>query len=80
MAKKEIQQKNQANEELSYEEKYEFLKKKTIKQQIAPAGIDASNINHLEIISDTTRFARSFFILASDKYWNCSQNEENPST
>ena len=52
----------QANEELNMEEKYEFLKKKTIKQLIAPAGIDASNINYLEIVSDTSRFARSFFI------------------
>ena len=48
--------------EISVEEKYEFLKKKTIKQLIAPSGIDASNIDHLEIISNTTRFARSFFI------------------
>ena len=60
MAKKA---KNQLQaEEMSMEEKYEFLKRKTIKQLIAPAGIDASNIDHLEIISDTTRFARSFFI------------------
>ena len=52
----------QANEELNIEEKYEFLKKKTIKQLIAPAGIDASNINYLEIVSDTSRYARSFFV------------------
>ena len=44
------------------EGQYRLLKKKTIKQLISPAGIDASNIDHLEIISDTTRFARSFFI------------------
>lgn len=50
------------NSEISMEEKYEILRKKTIKQLIAPAGIDASKIDHLEIISDTTRFARSFFI------------------
>lgn len=57
-------QKNQSQvtEDVSIEEKYEFLKRKTIKQLIAPSGIDASNIDHLEIISDTTRFARSFFI------------------
>ena len=44
------------------QDQYKFLKKKTLKQLIAPAGIDASNIDHLEIISDTTRFARSFFV------------------
>ena len=52
----------QPSEELNVEEKYEFLKKKTIKQLIAPAGIDASNINYLEIVSDTSRYARSFFV------------------
>ena len=44
------------------EEKYEFLKKKTIKELIAPAGIDVSHIDHLEIISNTKRYARSFFV------------------
>ena len=28
-----------------------YLKKKSIKELIAPSGIDASNIDHLEIIS-----------------------------
>ena len=55
-------EKQPENNEMSMEEKYEILKEKTIKQLIAPAGIDASKIDHLEIISDTTRFARSFFI------------------
>lgn len=41
-----------------------ILRKKTIKELIAPAGIDASNIDHLEIISNTKRYARSFFISA----------------
>ena len=44
------------------EEKYNFLRKKTIKELIAPAGIDASNIDHLEIISNVTRYARSFYV------------------
>ena len=44
------------------EEDVRILKKKTIKELIAPSGIDASNIDHLEIISDTSRFARSFFV------------------
>ena len=55
-------EKQPENNEMTMEEKYEILKEKTIKQLIAPAGIDASKIDHLEIISDTTRFARSFFI------------------
>ena len=39
-----------------------ILKKKTIKDLIAPSGIDVRNIDHLEIISNTKRYARSFFI------------------
>ena len=35
---------------------------KNIKDIIAPSGIDASNLNHLEIISHTNRLARSFFV------------------
>ena len=41
---------------------YEILRKKTVKELIAPSGIDASDIDHLEIISNTTRYARSFFV------------------
>ena len=43
-------------------EEVSILKKKTIKELIAPSGIDASNIDHLEIISNVKRYARSFFI------------------
>ena len=43
-------------------DKYEFLRKKTIKELIAPAGVDASNIDYLEIMSTTKRYARSFFV------------------
>ena len=39
-----------------------FLKRKTLKEIIAPSGIDASNIDHLEIISSVKRCARSFFV------------------
>ena len=46
----------------SQEPEYDILRKKTIKELIAPSGIDASNIDHLEIISNTTRYARSFFV------------------
>ncbi len=44
------------------EEDVRILKKKNIKELIAPSGIDASNIDHLEIISNATRYARSFFV------------------
>ena len=43
-------------------EQYDILREKTLKELIAPAGIDASNIDRLEIISNTTRYARSFFV------------------
>ena len=36
--------------------------KKTLKDLIAPAGIDASNVNHLEIIANRHRFARSMVV------------------
>ena len=36
--------------------------KNTIKDLIAPAGINAANINHLEIISSITRYARSHYV------------------
>ncbi len=49
-------------EETVEKEKVNFLRKKTIKELIAPSGIDASNIDHLEIISNTKRYARSFFV------------------
>ena len=44
------------------EEDVRILKKKNIKELIAPSGIDASNIDHLEIISNTTRYPRRFFV------------------
>ena len=46
----------------SSDEELKILHKKTIKELIAPSGIDASNIDHLEIISNVKRYARSFFI------------------
>ena len=44
------------------EEQTQILKKKNIKELIAPSGIDAYNIDHLEIISNAKRYARSFFV------------------
>ena len=46
------------------DEQIPILHKKTIKELIAPSGIDASNIDHLEIISNVKRYARSFFVSA----------------
>ncbi len=55
--------KNKNQENINREGKEEsFFQEKTIKELIAPSGIDASNLNHLEIISSTTRYARSFFV------------------
>ena len=46
------------------EQKEVFFKRnaKTIKDLIAPAGIDASYTNHVEIISSKTRYARSMIV------------------
>ena len=55
----ELQMRNNSKQD---ELEYDILRKKTIKELIAPSGIDASNIDHLEIISNTTRYARSFFV------------------
>ena len=49
---------------LEQEQQYNILKKKSIKQLIAPSGIDASNLDYLKIIASTTRYARSFFIFS----------------
>jgi len=65
MSKKQVREleKYQMQSSLkSNEPEYDILRKKTIKELIAPSGIDASNIDHLEIISNTTRYARSFFV------------------
>ncbi len=56
------QRKLNNNNDYSNPDEYQILKKKTIKELIAPSGIDASNIDHLEIISNVTRYARSFFV------------------
>ena len=62
---KELEKQRQLNNnDYSNPDEYQILKKKTIKELIAPSGIDASNIDHLEIISNVTRYARSFFVSA----------------
>ena len=59
---KELEKQKQLNQDYTNADEYQILKKKTIKELIAPSGIDASNIDHLEIISNVTRYARSFFV------------------
>ena len=55
--------KRQNEEDLeNNKEEYKVLHKKTIKEIIAPAGIDASKLDHMEIISSVTRYARSFYV------------------
>ena len=60
MAKKKLRE--QEDLESQHNEVNRFLKRKTLKEIIAPSGIDASNIDHLEIISSAKRYARSFFV------------------
>lgn len=50
------------NLQKSNNEDVEILRKQTIKELIAPSGIDATDIDHLEIISNVKRYARSFFV------------------
>ena len=66
MTKKQKQKQQEELErqlrERHQKEESTLLRKKSIKELIAPSGIDASNIDHLEIISSTKRYARSFFV------------------
>jgi len=55
-------QQEEGRKPINRNQEAEFLKSQTIKELIAPSGIDASKIDHLEIISNTKRYARSFFI------------------
>ena len=50
------------NRQLNRKEEPGRLRSQTIKELIAPSGIDASKIDHLEIISNVKRYARSFFV------------------
>ena len=66
MSKKQRREEEQQRQLSDYTkpDEFEILKKKTIKELIAPSGIDASNIDHLEIISNVKKYARSFFVSA----------------
>lgn len=59
---KKQQLEQERRQQTSIQEEPGFLKKKSIKEIIAPSGIDASQLDHLEIISNVKRYARSFFI------------------
>ena len=59
--RKQEQEKLKMLEKENPKETFE-LRKKTIKELIAPSGIDATNIDHLEIISNIKRYARTFFV------------------
>ena len=61
--KKQLEEEKRLQQENNEEKKEKGLfKKRTVKGLIAPSGVDVSNIDHIEIISDVTRFARSFFV------------------
>ena len=62
MRKTRNQLEEERNNQFNNVEEKEFLKPKSIKELIAPSGIDASKIDHLEIISNMKRYARSFYI------------------
>ena len=64
MLGKKNKQKQENLKQVNNEPQQTLLRQKTIKELIAPSGIDASNIDHLEIISNTKRYARSFFVSA----------------
>ena len=61
---KKKQQEPQIKNDYRSDEDVTILRKKTIKELIAPSGLDASNIDHLEVISNVKRYARSFFVSA----------------
>lgn len=56
------QRKGQEIQEQRQNENDFILKRTTLKEIIAPAGIDASNIDRLEIISNVKRYARTFYV------------------
>ncbi len=59
MAKRKQQEVERSQQ---YSENSQLLKRQTIKELIAPSGINASNIDYLEIISSVKKYARSFFV------------------
>ena len=66
MRKNKVQNQNEQVTNVNREEEQSFLtkNKKDIKDLIAPAGIDATSTNHLEIVSTTTKYARAMVVSA----------------
>lgn len=62
MGKKKTKETEQTDLIEEKKKELNMFEPKNIKDIIAPSGIDASNLNHLEIISHTNRLARSFFV------------------
>ena len=62
MSRKRKQQESEMQNNTNREEEVMTLKRQSLKDLIAPSGIDASNIDHLEIISSVKRYARSFYV------------------
>ena len=60
--RKRQEEENQNNQFNEIDNQAELLKRRDIKELISPSGIDVSNIDHLEIISNLKRYARSFFV------------------
>ena len=60
--KKKTLKKQEEQQKKHNEENLEIFKQRTVKDLISPSGIDASNIDHMEIISNAKRYARSFFV------------------
>ena len=56
-----------ANKEVAVQEEKKEIRilernKKDIKDLIAPSGIDATSTNHIEIVSNNTKYARSMIV------------------
>ena len=60
--KKKAMSKNNENNNINEKANKRVIRRKTIKELIAPTGIDISSLDHLEIISNVNRYARSFFV------------------
>ena len=61
-SKKRQQEEERKQNNQHKEQQPELFKRSTIKDIIAPSGIDVSNVDRLELISNIKRYARSFFV------------------
>ncbi len=60
--KKNQKLKEEENQKQFKTENMNLLRKKSIKELIAPDGIDVRDISNLKIISNTTKYAKSFYV------------------